>query len=92
MLKRFENSALMEKEAEYKPLVFASDGPNRGTRLPFPDPMNLQPMNQQQQQHGNIVGNHHPHAQPHRHHNNNHGNTMFNTTSSTASMDDHTEM
>ena len=41
MLKRFENSALMEKDDEYKPLVFASDGPNRGTRLPFPDP-NLQ--------------------------------------------------
>jgi RNA recognition motif 2/RNA recognition motif. (a.k.a. RRM, RBD, or RNP domain) len=38
MLKRFENSALMEKDDEYKPLVFASDGPNRGTRLPFPDP------------------------------------------------------
>jgi RNA recognition motif 2 len=38
MLKRFENSALMEKDDEYKPLVFASDGPAKGTRLPFPDP------------------------------------------------------
>lgn len=38
MLKRFENSALMEKDEEYKPLVFASDGPTKGTRLPFPDP------------------------------------------------------
>ena len=37
MLKRFENSALMEKEQEYKPLVFVSSGPERGKRLPFPD-------------------------------------------------------
>jgi RNA recognition motif-containing protein len=38
MLKRFENSALMEKDDEYKPLVFASNGPHKGQRLPFPDP------------------------------------------------------
>ena len=38
MLKRFENSALMEKDEEYKPLVFTSHGPEKGTRLPFPDP------------------------------------------------------
>jgi RNA recognition motif-containing protein len=38
MLKRFENSALMEKDEEYKPLVFVSDGPDKGKRLPFPDP------------------------------------------------------
>ena len=36
MLKRFENSALMEKDEEYKPLVFVSNGPDKGTRLPFP--------------------------------------------------------
>eukprot|EP00536_Pseudo-nitzschia_multiseries_P003330 jgi/Psemu1/185611/e_gw1.51.109.1 len=36
MLKRFENSALMEKDEEYKPLVFVSDGPDKGKRLPFP--------------------------------------------------------
>eukprot|EP00339_Tiarina_fusa_P000192 CAMPEP_0117002222 /NCGR_PEP_ID=MMETSP0472-20121206/3971_1 /TAXON_ID=693140 ORGANISM="Tiarina fusus, Strain LIS" /NCGR_SAMPLE_ID=MMETSP0472 /ASSEMBLY_ACC=CAM_ASM_000603 /LENGTH=896 /DNA_ID=CAMNT_0004702513 /DNA_START=204 /DNA_END=2894 /DNA_ORIENTATION=- len=40
MLKRFENSALMEKDEEYKPLVFVSHGPEKGTRLPFPDPSN----------------------------------------------------
>lgn len=40
MLKRFENSALMEKDDEYKPLVFVSDGPEKGRRLPFPDPAN----------------------------------------------------
>ena len=40
MLKRFENSALMEKDDEYKPLVFGSDGPDRGKRIPFPDPNN----------------------------------------------------
>lgn len=38
MLKRFENSALMEKDDEYKPLVFVSSGPDKGTRLPFPSP------------------------------------------------------
>lgn len=38
MLKRFENSALMEKDEEYKPLVFVSNGPDKGKRLPFPDP------------------------------------------------------
>lgn len=38
MLKRFENSALMEKDEEYKPLVFVSNGPDKGTRLPFPSP------------------------------------------------------
>ena len=40
MLKRFENSALMEKDEEYKPLVFVSNGPDKGTRLPFPVPSN----------------------------------------------------
>jgi hypothetical protein len=40
MLKRFENSALMEKDDEYKPLVFVSNGPDKGKRLPFPDPSN----------------------------------------------------
>lgn len=41
MLKRFENSALMEKDDEYKPLVFVSNGPDKGQRLPFPDPKNM---------------------------------------------------
>jgi len=40
MLKRFENSALMEKDEEYKPLVFVSNGPDKGKRLPFPDSSN----------------------------------------------------
>jgi len=35
MLKRFENSALMEKDEEYKPLVFVSHGAEKGKRLPF---------------------------------------------------------
>lgn len=38
MLKRFENSALMEKDDEYKPLVFVSSGPEKGKKLPFPTP------------------------------------------------------
>lgn len=36
MLKRFENSALMEKDEEYKPLVFVSHGIDKGKRIPFP--------------------------------------------------------
>jgi RNA recognition motif-containing protein len=36
MLKRFENSALMEKDEEYKPLVFVSQGPDKGKPLNFP--------------------------------------------------------
>jgi hypothetical protein len=36
MLKRFENSALMEKDEEYKPLVFVSHGADKGERVPFP--------------------------------------------------------
>lgn len=36
MLKRFENSALMEKEEEYKPLVFVSHGIEKGKQLSFP--------------------------------------------------------
>ena len=40
MLKRFENSALMDKDDEYKPLVFVSHGPEKGKRLPFADPHN----------------------------------------------------
>ena len=42
MLKRFENSALMEKDDEYKPLVFVSSGRDKGKRLPFPDPSGKQ--------------------------------------------------
>jgi len=36
MLKRFENSALMEKDDEYRPLVFVSHGPSKGKRESFP--------------------------------------------------------
>lgn len=36
MLKRFENSALMEKDDEYKPLVFVSHGAEKGRRISFP--------------------------------------------------------
>jgi hypothetical protein len=36
MLKRFENSALMEKDDEYKPLVFVSHGADKGNQVPFP--------------------------------------------------------
>ena len=36
MLKRFEHSALMEKDEDYQPLVFVSSGPNKGQKEFFP--------------------------------------------------------
>ncbi len=36
MISRFQNSSLLEKDAEYKPLLFYSNGPNRGQPEPFP--------------------------------------------------------
>jgi len=35
MLKRFEHSALLDKEDEYRPLVFVSHGPKKGQREEF---------------------------------------------------------
>ena len=40
MLKRFEHSALMEKDEDYQPLVFVSSGPKKGQREVFPTPSN----------------------------------------------------
>lgn len=36
MIARFQNSSLMEKDDAYRPLLFFSDGPERGTPEPFP--------------------------------------------------------
>eukprot|EP00559_Dactyliosolen_fragilissimus_P006571 CAMPEP_0184863842 /NCGR_PEP_ID=MMETSP0580-20130426/12727_1 /TAXON_ID=1118495 /ORGANISM="Dactyliosolen fragilissimus" /LENGTH=1065 /DNA_ID=CAMNT_0027362409 /DNA_START=193 /DNA_END=3390 /DNA_ORIENTATION=+ len=36
MLKRFQNSALMDKDVEYRPLVFVSHGANKGKLEEFP--------------------------------------------------------
>ena len=36
MISRFQNSSLMEKEGEYRPLLFVSAGPNKGAPEPFP--------------------------------------------------------
>jgi hypothetical protein len=35
MLKRFERSAVLDKEDEYRPLVFVSHGPEKGKRQKF---------------------------------------------------------
>lgn len=35
MMKRFQNSALMEKDPEYRPLVFSSEGENKGETVDF---------------------------------------------------------
>eukprot|EP00586_Coscinodiscus_wailesii_P021863 CAMPEP_0172492794 /NCGR_PEP_ID=MMETSP1066-20121228/24039_1 /TAXON_ID=671091 /ORGANISM="Coscinodiscus wailesii, Strain CCMP2513" /LENGTH=1262 /DNA_ID=CAMNT_0013262605 /DNA_START=314 /DNA_END=4102 /DNA_ORIENTATION=+ len=37
MLKRFEHSALLDKDDEYRPLVFVSHGANKGQREAFPN-------------------------------------------------------
>ena len=36
MIARFQNSSLMEKEGEYRPLLFFSEGSDRGKPEPFP--------------------------------------------------------
>ncbi|CAN0282020.1 unnamed protein product [Ectocarpus fasciculatus] len=36
MISRFQNSSLMEKDGEYRPLIFHSTGPERGRPEPFP--------------------------------------------------------
>ena len=41
MIARFQNSSLMRKEPEYRPLIFHSIGPLQGQREDFPAPNNL---------------------------------------------------
>lgn len=36
MISRFQNSSLMEKDGEYRPLIFHSAGAERGRPEPFP--------------------------------------------------------
>jgi hypothetical protein len=36
MISRFQNSSLMEKDGEYRPLLFVSSGPDKGRPEPFP--------------------------------------------------------
>ena len=36
MISRFQNSSLMEKDGEYRPLIFHSSGSERGRPEPFP--------------------------------------------------------
>ncbi|OQR95965.1 hypothetical protein THRCLA_07431 [Thraustotheca clavata] len=36
MIARFQNSSLLDKHESYRPLVFKSTGPNKGTMEPFP--------------------------------------------------------
>jgi hypothetical protein len=35
MIARFQNSSLLEKDDEYKPLLFYSSGPDKGNPEPF---------------------------------------------------------
>jgi len=36
MVSRFQNSSLLDKDDEYKPLLFYTSGPLKGQREPFP--------------------------------------------------------
>lgn len=36
MIQRFQNSSLLDKDDEYKPLLFYSSGPDKGKQEPFP--------------------------------------------------------
>jgi len=53
MLKRFQNSALMEKEDDYRPVVFVSSGPDKGKREDFPAPTSHHHHHQHHNQHHN---------------------------------------
>lgn len=57
MVSRFQNSSLLEKDDEYRPLLFYSSGPDRGKPEPFPSssrsvPVTSQAGPQQQQSPG----------------------------------------
>jgi hypothetical protein len=41
MVSRFQNSSLLEKDDEYRPLLFFSSGPDRGKPEPFPSSSKL---------------------------------------------------
>jgi hypothetical protein len=43
MVARFQNSSLLDKDDEYRPLLFYSSGPNRGQPEPFPVRPRLNP-------------------------------------------------
>ena len=68
MLKRFENSVVMEKDDEYKPLVFESHGANKGQRVAFPNNSGNNNNNNGNSNNNNNHGHHNSH------YNNNHGN------------------
>ena len=39
MISRFQNSSVLDKDEEYKPLLFVSSGPHKGKPEPFPFPI-----------------------------------------------------
>ena len=45
MVARFQNSSLLEKEGEYRPLLFISTGPDKGKPEPFPSVYNRRQSN-----------------------------------------------
>jgi hypothetical protein len=62
MILRFQNSSLLEKHESYRPLVFVSNGPNRGQPETFPSPNQKifgQPIKKNPLHHNNL---HHIHA------------------------------
>ena len=56
MVSRFQNSSLLEKDDEYRPLLFFSSGPDRGKPEPFPSSSRSM-ASQQHQQHASISNN-----------------------------------
>ena len=67
MLKRFQNSALMEKEDDYRPVVFVSSGPDKGKREEFPAPTVHHQQHHQHHQHQHQQ-HHQQHHVPHNPH------------------------
>jgi RNA recognition motif 2 len=54
MVSRFQNSSLLEKDDEYRPLLFFSSGPDRGKPEPFPSSSRSM-ASQQHQQHSSTT-------------------------------------
>ncbi|DAZ93934.1 TPA: hypothetical protein N0F65_012880, partial [Lagenidium giganteum] len=57
MITRFQNSSLLEKHESYRPLVFVSNGPNRGKPETFPSPKQMHKKMLHPQHHGGMLSN-----------------------------------
>jgi hypothetical protein len=82
MIARFQNSSLLDKDDEFRPLLFISSGVQKGQPEPFPLP-SVSYSHNHNSNHNNHGSYHHSHSHHHHkshnsHNSNNHGNTTGN--------------